>query len=87
MFRGRESSWNLRDRHMAETLAALERAHRARRRDRPKIVVWAHNSHLGDARATEMGSGAASSTSASWCASAMASDRVLVGFTHPRRAR
>jgi erythromycin esterase-like protein/predicted phosphoribosyltransferase len=48
-----ESSWNLRDRHMAETLGALER-HLARRSPAPKIAVWAHNSHLGDARATEM---------------------------------
>ena len=56
MFQGRVSSWNLRDRHMAETLEAL-----ARHLDRPgrpaRIVVWAHNSHLGDARATEMGEG------------------------------
>src|SRR5207237_3884922 len=48
------SSWNLRDRHMAETLDALV-AHLGRQGGRPKIVVWAHNSHLGDARATEMG--------------------------------
>lgn len=54
MFGGRVSSWNLRDRHMAETLDALA-DHLGRRRDAPaKIVVWAHNSHLGDARATEM---------------------------------
>jgi len=51
MYRGRESTWNLRDRHMIDTLAAL--------RERipgtaDGIVVWAHNSHLGDARATEM---------------------------------
>ena len=52
MFRGRASSWNLRDSHMAETLNAL-----VTRLDggRTKVVVWAHNSHLGDARATEMG--------------------------------
>jgi erythromycin esterase-like protein len=55
MFRGRQSSWNLRDRHMTETLVAL--AAHLDRQDRPaKIVVWAHNSHLGDARSTEMGS-------------------------------
>jgi len=56
MFRGRVSSWNLRDRHMAETLEALA-AHVDRRvgAGRSKIVVWAHNSHLGDARATAMG--------------------------------
>ena len=54
MFHGRVSSWNLRDRHMAETLNALV-AHLSRRHPRPKVVVWEHNSHLGDARATQMG--------------------------------
>ena len=54
MFRGRVSSWNLRDSHMMETFEALG-AHLARRGRAAKIVVWAHNSHLGDARATEMG--------------------------------
>ena len=55
MFRGHVASWNLRDRHMVETLDALD-AHLGAQHGRPaKIVVWAHNSHLGDARATEMG--------------------------------
>lgn len=54
MFGGRVSSWNLRDEHMVETLDALAN-HLGRQRGKPaKIVVWAHNSHLGDARATEM---------------------------------
>lgn len=53
MFRGRVSSWNLRDRHMTETLIALA-AHLDAQNIPPKIVVWAHNSHLGDARATDM---------------------------------
>jgi erythromycin esterase-like protein len=52
MFRGRASSWNLRDRHMVETIENLI-AHLDGSRQ-PKAVVWAHNSHLGDARATEM---------------------------------
>jgi erythromycin esterase-like protein len=48
MFAGHVRSWNLRDRHMAEILEHVrERA--------PRVVVWAHNSHLGDARHTEMG--------------------------------
>lgn len=51
MFLGRVSSWNLRDRHMVETLESLRRFLGSQ----PKIVVWAHNSHLGDARATRMG--------------------------------
>lgn len=54
MFRGRVSSWNLRDRHMTETLIALQ-AHLETQGLPPKIVVWAHNSHSGDARATDMG--------------------------------
>jgi len=51
MFHERVSSWNLRDNHMAETLDAL--THHLG--GNAKVVVWAHNSHLGDARATEMG--------------------------------
>jgi erythromycin esterase-like protein len=56
MFRGRVSSWNLRDTHMADTLDALA-AHLQRQGRAGRVVVWAHNSHLGDARATEMGAG------------------------------
>jgi erythromycin esterase-like protein len=53
VYRGDVSSWNVRDRHMFETLEALAE-HLTR--DRPaKIVVWAHNSHLGDARFTAQG--------------------------------
>jgi len=53
MFGSRAESWNLRDRHMAATLDALIAFLEFDRRA-PKIVVWAHNSHLGDARATDM---------------------------------
>ena len=56
MFRGRNESWNLRDRHMAETLDALV-GHLERQGEPARVVLWAHNSHLGDARATEMGQG------------------------------
>jgi len=56
MFSGRVTSWNLRDQHMAETLDALLAHLDKTRGDGPaRIVVWAHNSHVGDARATEMG--------------------------------
>jgi erythromycin esterase-like protein len=51
MFRGRDESWNLRDEHMTDTLEALVDH---REQGRGKVVVWAHNSHLGDARATDM---------------------------------
>jgi erythromycin esterase-like protein len=55
LFQGRDEAWNVRDTHMADTLDAL-RMHLEKRSGRPaKIVVWAHNSHIGDARATEMG--------------------------------
>jgi len=50
---GGASSWNVRDRHMFETLEAI-RSHLG---PDAKVVVWAHNSHLGDARATQMGRG------------------------------
>lgn len=56
MFRGRTSSWNLRDTHMAETLeAVVDRLGRGG--SIARVCVWAHNSHLGDARATSMGRG------------------------------
>ena len=54
MFLEEVSTWNLRDRHMAETLERLI-AHLERSGGRAKVAVWAHNSHVGDARATEMG--------------------------------
>lgn len=53
MYRGEVSSWNLRDHHMMETLLALVE-HLQEFTSSAKIIVWAHNSHLGDARATEM---------------------------------
>ena len=53
MFGRRVSSWNLRDLHMAETLESLI-THLRSQTVKPKIVVWEHNSHLGDARATYM---------------------------------
>ena len=53
MFRGKVSSWNLRDQHMMDTLLALIE-HLGRPQSPAKVVVWAHNSHLGDASATAM---------------------------------
>jgi erythromycin esterase-like protein len=55
MFRGRHSSWNIRDCHMADMFDTLVRHLGARNGTKPRLAVWAHNSHLGDARATEMG--------------------------------
>jgi erythromycin esterase-like protein len=79
MFHGRVSSWNLRDRHMAETLDALL-AHFDRKGGETRAVVWEHNSHLGDARATSMGE------EGEWNVGQLVrerygSDAVLVGFT------
>jgi len=51
MYYGGSASWNLRDQHMFETLEALLRFHGPN----SKAVLWEHNSHLGDAAATEMG--------------------------------
>ena len=53
MFGDAAASWNLRDRHMAETLDQLV-AHMDRHGGAGRVVVWAHNSHVGDARATQM---------------------------------
>lgn len=53
MYYGSNESWNLRDQHMFETLELLLGFHGAG----SKAVIWEHNSHLGDAAATEMGAG------------------------------
>jgi len=54
MYASGRASWNLRDRHMMAALEAIM-AHTRRQRGTARAVVWAHNSHLGDARATGMG--------------------------------
>ena len=83
MFRGRVSSWNLRDSHMAQTLQALDRHLASTNGTPPRIAVWAHNSHLGDASATEMGD------AGEWNVGQLARERygadaVLVGFSTHR---
>ncbi|AXG06390.1 erythromycin esterase family protein [Haloplanus rubicundus] len=50
MVRGEVDSWNIRDRHMVETLERLQKHHGSD----SKGIVWAHNTHIGDARATDM---------------------------------
>ena len=82
MFRGRVESWNMRDRHMAETLDALV-AYLSSGGRAAKVAVWEHNSHLGDARATEMGQGG------EWNVGQLVRERygresLLVGFTTHR---
>jgi erythromycin esterase-like protein len=79
MFRGRVESWNRRDAHMAETLEALV-ARLENRGSIAKIVVWEHNSHLGDARATEIGE-AGEFNLGQLVRERYAEEAVLVGFT------
>jgi erythromycin esterase-like protein len=54
MFRREVSSWNMRDKHMMESFVRLT-THLSKKDYPAKVIVWAHNSHLGDARATQMG--------------------------------
>jgi erythromycin esterase-like protein len=78
MFHGDVNTWNLRDDHMAQTLESLSE-HLENRFGRSKIVVWAHNSHLGNARATDQ------SQYGEWNLGQLVRERhgssVLVGFT------
>ena len=79
MYLGAVSSWNLRDEHMAATLANLA-SHLDQLRGRSKIVVWEHNSHVGDARATELGQ-AGEFNVGQLVRTAWGEDCLLVGFT------
>ena len=79
MYQGNVSSWNLRDKHMAETLEEIV-SHQEARKQPGKVVVWAHNTHSGDARMTAMGE------SGEWNVGQLMRQRykdqsVLVGFT------
>jgi erythromycin esterase-like protein len=79
MFMGQAASWNLRDRHMAETLVALGEFLDTEPGG-AKIVVWAHNSHVGDARATEM-SGRGEINLGQLARERFGQSAILVGFT------
>lgn len=50
MYRSNAGSWNLRDRHMVETVNRLVK----QQGPNAKVIIWAHNTHVGDARATDM---------------------------------
>ncbi len=79
MFYGGASSWNLRDRHMFETLENVLDARGAGAR----AVVWAHNSHIGDARHTEMGATRDEINIGQLCRERFGREAVLIGFgTH-----
>ena len=77
MFESQIGSWNLRDQHMVETLDALVNHLGARS---AKVALWAHNSHLGDARATQMGASGELNVG-QLVRQRHPQDAVLVGFT------
>lgn len=76
---GGPASWNQRDRHMATTLEHLVDHLRAQGHT-PRVVVWAHNTHAGDARLTEMGQGGEWNVG-QLMRQAFEGESVLVGFT------
>jgi erythromycin esterase-like protein len=75
MYHGNTVSWNLRDRHMFHTLQAL----RSRLDRNAKTIVWAHNSHVGDARATQMGD-SGQLTLGQLCREAYGNECILIGM-------
>jgi len=79
MYYGGAESWNLRDTHMFETLEQLLEA----RGPDSKAVVWAHNSHIGDARHTEMGIVREELNIGQLCRERFGDEAALIGFgTH-----
>lgn len=79
MYYGGAESWNLRDTHMFETLEHLLAA----RGPRARAVVWAHNSHIGDARHTEMGAVREELSIGQLCRERFGDEAALIGFgTH-----
>ena len=82
MFSSRAGSWNIRDAYMAAALEEL-RVFLASQHPEARVVVWAHNSHLGDARATEMGMQGELNLG-QLARDRYGRDAVLVGFTTSR---
>jgi protein-L-isoaspartate(D-aspartate) O-methyltransferase len=79
MYYGGSESWNLRDSHMFETLENLLEA----KGPAAKAVVWAHNSHIGDARHTEMGQVRSEHNIGQLCREKWGDEVALIGFgTH-----
>jgi erythromycin esterase-like protein len=79
MLRGDVQSWNLRDRHMVDTLLALM-DHLDRIHEKSRLVIWAHNSHVGNAQATEM-SKRGEFNIGQLCRERFGNEAVLIGFT------
>jgi len=78
MYYGSRESWNLRDSYMFETLATLRRFYAPGSRD-TRAIVWAHNSHVGDANATEM-SRRGETNLGSLCREAWGDEVFIIGF-------
>lgn len=79
MYYGAADSWNLRDTHMFETLLAILEA----KGPAAKAVVWAHNSHIGDASQTEMGQARGELNIGQLCRGRFGDQAALIGFgTH-----
>jgi protein-L-isoaspartate(D-aspartate) O-methyltransferase len=79
MYHGAAESWNLRDTHMFETLEAILDA----KGPKAKAVIWAHNSHIGDASKTEMGEVREELNIGQLCRERFGKDAALIGFgTH-----
>ncbi|HEU0033644.1 MAG TPA: erythromycin esterase family protein [Kofleriaceae bacterium] len=74
------STWNLRDTHMADTLDALS-AHMQRRGRAGKVIVWAHNSHVGDSVAMAHRALRDEITLGHLCRNRHPGETMLVGFT------
>lgn len=53
LLKGPEITWNLRDKHMMETVGTLRQFYQNTLGYVPKMIIWAHNSHVGDARTTQ----------------------------------
>src|SRR3546814_10988767 len=80
MYHGAAESWNLRDTHMFETLCQLLDA----KGPESKAIVWAHNSHIGDASHTEMGQVREELNIGQLCSARFGREAMLLGFgTHP----
>lgn len=76
MIRGGGESWNVRDHHMADTLDRLLEHHGPD----AKVIVWEHNTHIGDARATDMASAGMTNVGQIVRERHGEDDAVLVGF-------
>ncbi len=79
MYHGAAESWNLRDTHMFETLCQLIDA----KGPDAKAIIWAHNSHIGNAAATEMGTVREELNIGQLCREKFGDEAMLIGFgTH-----